>query len=366
MTAPAGNPDNEVFDIESYDYKLPQDLIAQNPADRRQDSRLLVLGKKTGSIRHLRFYEIADLINPGDLLVVNNTKVLPARLFGRKQTGGKVEVLLIDYAGGRQTGAEPYCFECRCLIRASKAPGIGTKLFFDKGLEAIVTAVCNGTFDVKFLSPAPFEKILDQIGHVPLPPYIQRQPGLASQKDRTCYQTVYAEKSGAVAAPTAGLHFTEELLEKIMQKGADIARITLHVSYGTFMPVRVTDIRNHQMHSEHYEVPQAAAEKINAARREKRRIIAVGTTSVRTLEFASDDSGKITPHKAACDLFIYPGYRFKTIDAMITNFHLPKSTLLMLVSAFAGKQNILSAYRQAVEEKYRFFSYGDAMFIADL
>ncbi len=365
MTSPGPKPDGNEYDIASYDYNLPEKLIAQHPADNRQDSSLLVLGKNSGDITHRRFYEIADLLDAGDLLVINNTKVVPARLFGKKASGGKVEVLLIDYAGRRQTGTEPICFECRCLIRASKAPKPGAELLFDKGLVARVTAVRDGTFDVEFCCPEPFEKILGQIGHVPLPPYIRRDQNSSQPRDHDAYQTVYAAQSGAVAAPTAGLHFSEDLLWQIQQKDIEIAEITLHVSYGTFMPVRVTDIRKHRMHTEHYEISGAAADRINAARSQNRRIVAVGTTSVRTLEYAAGLKGGLNAHRGKCDLFIYPGYEFKLVNAMITNFHLPKSTLLMLVSAFAGKQNILAAYKEAVEKKYRFFSYGDAMFITD-
>ncbi|MFW6283819.1 MAG: tRNA preQ1(34) S-adenosylmethionine ribosyltransferase-isomerase QueA [Desulfosalsimonas sp.] len=353
-------PGQNPYDIDAYDYDLPEELIAQHPADSRQDSRLLVLSRPDGATAHRRFYQLADLLCAGDVLVVNNTKVIPARLFGHKTSGGRVEVLLIDYAGRKQTGTRPDRFECRCLIRASKAPKPGTRLVFDDNLQAKVVSSENGTFVVEFTCTARFEEILHKIGHVPLPPYIRRT---GQKDDRHAYQTVYAAQNGAVAAPTAGLHFSGGLLEKIRQNGVEIAEITLHVSYGTFMPVRVTDIREHQMHTEHYEISAPAADRINAALAGGRRIVAVGTTSVRTLEYATDDSGRIQSGSGQCDLFIYPGYRFTAVDAMITNFHLPRSTLMMLVSAFAGKENIMAAYREAISEKYRFFSYGDAMFI---
>ncbi|MFO7860249.1 MAG: tRNA preQ1(34) S-adenosylmethionine ribosyltransferase-isomerase QueA [Desulfosalsimonas sp.] len=353
-------PEQNPYDIGAYDYDLPEELIAQHPADIRQDSRLLVVSRADGTTAHRRFYQIADLLCAGDVLVVNNTKVIPARLFGHKASGGKIEVLLIDYAGRKQTGTRPDRFECRCLIRASKAPPPGTRLVFDDSLHAEVISAENGTFVVEFTCSARFEEILHKIGHVPLPPYIRRT---GQKHDRHAYQTVYAAENGAVAAPTAGLHFSRGLLEKIRQNGVEIAEITLHVSYGTFMPVRVTNIREHQMHTEHYEISAPAADRINAARANGRRIVAVGTTSVRTLEYAADDFGHIQSGSGQCDLFIYPGYRFKAVDAMITNFHLPRSTLLMLVAAFAGKENIMAAYRDAISERYRFFSYGDAMFI---
>lgn len=360
MNANRAKPGQNPYDIDTYDYDLPESLIAQHPADQRQDSRLLVLSRADGATAHRRFYQVADFLCAGDVLVVNNTKVIPARLFGHKASGGKVEVLLIDYAGRKQTGTRPDRFECRCLIRASKAPRPGARLVFDDSLHAAVISAESGTFVVEFTCAAPFEKILHKIGHVPLPPYIRRN---GKQEDRHAYQTVYAAQNGAVAAPTAGLHFSAGLLEKIRQNGVEIAEITLHVSYGTFMPVRVTDIREHQMHTEHYEISAPAADRINAALAGGRRIVAVGTTSVRTLEYAADDSGRIQSGAGQCDLFIYPGYRFKAVDAMITNFHLPRSTLMMLVSAFAGKNHIMAAYHEAIAEKYRFFSYGDAMLI---
>ncbi|MCF8110634.1 MAG: tRNA preQ1(34) S-adenosylmethionine ribosyltransferase-isomerase QueA [Desulfobacteraceae bacterium] len=355
---------NPGYDINEFYYELPDSLIAQHPADRRENSRLLVLDRQSGGTEHYLFHDLPQMLNPSDVLVINDTRVIPARLLGRKkETGGKIEVLVIDYAGGIQTGTNPYTFQCECLIRASKAPGPGARLEFDHGLSACVLFAGQGTYTIEFKSDIPFEKMLEKTGRVPLPPYIRRSEHDSGADDRINYQTVYAAKNGAVAAPTAGFHFSQALLDRLEQKGIELVSITLHVSYGTFMPVRVTDIRDHKMHTEHYDISPDAAEKINRAGRQKKRIVAVGTTSVRTLEYAADHKRNIRPGHGACDLFIYPGYRFKIVDAMITNFHLPKSTLLMLVSAFAGRQNIFSAYREAIEKGYRFFSYGDAMLI---
>ena len=350
-----------MYSLADYDYELPEDLIAQAPVRQRDHSRLLHLNRKNGAISHHRFAEITAMLAPSDVLVINDTEVIPARLYGKKITGGKVEVLIVNYpeatadaSGGR--------FSCECLIRASKAPKPGTELDFGPELSAVVKEFQNNKFLVEFTAETAFEKILDSQGEVPLPPYIRR-PG--TETDRHTYQTVYAASKGAVAAPTAGFHFTESLLDGLHQKGIEIAAITLHVSYGTFMPVRVQDIRNHEMHSENYSISKDTASVINRAKAEGRRIVAVGTTSVRTLEYAADESGRIHPHNGTCDLFIYPGYPFKTVDAMITNFHLPRSTLLMLVSAFAGRAHIFSAYQEAVRRRYRFYSYGDAMLIDD-
>ncbi len=352
-----------MYSLSDYDYHLPSDLIAQHPAVNREESRLLHITRDTGSLSHYFFFNIIDLLRFSDVLVVNNTEVIPARLFGRKETGGKVEVLLLNYADGISKQNDSLSFECRCLIRASKGPKTGAKLIFDKGLTAEIIDVHDSTYTIRFSSDEPFETILYQLGHVPLPPYIKRD-GNHSTNDSRFYQTVYASMKGAVAAPTAGLHFSEKLLEQIKSKGVKIVPITLHVSYGTFLPIRVTDIRDHEMHAEWYSLPEDTAAVINNAKANNGRIIAVGTTSVRTLEFTSDSQGKVKPGSGSCDMFIYPGYSYKTVDAIITNFHLPKSTLLMLVSAFAGRENILHAYEEAVREKYRFYSYGDAMLIA--
>ncbi|MGD9082430.1 MAG: tRNA preQ1(34) S-adenosylmethionine ribosyltransferase-isomerase QueA, partial [Desulfobacterales bacterium] len=322
-----------MFLLNDYNYDLPDGLIAQKPADQRDRSKLLFLHKETGKLSHHKFYEIYDLLLPTDLLVLNDTQVIPARLFGKKNTGGKVEVFILDYPGGRENsgGSE---LVLRCLIKASKRPKNGTPLLFAQGLQAQVVDGQEGIYTVKFLCKNNFERLLDRIGHVPLPPYIKRND---SKNDRTSYQTVYASQKGAVASPTAGLHFSKKLLKKLAKKGVRIVTITLHVGYGTFLPVRVSDIRDHKIHSEWYSISKNTANVINRAKTEGRRIIAVGTTCVRALEYASDDGGDVAHGGGSCDLFIYPGYRFKVVNAMITNFHLPKSTLLMLVAAFAGR-----------------------------
>ncbi len=357
-----------MYSLSDYDYELPEALIAQKPAERRDHSRLLHLNLADGGLSHHRFSDNAELLSPGDLLVVNDTAVIPARLFGKKASGGKVELLILNYP--QEPAAAEDRISCECLIRASKAPSPGTHLDFGPELSASVKNSCNGRFTVEFRAQTAFEKILERQGEVPLPPYIRRSSENSAElmerpDDRQSYQTVYAARKGAVAAPTAGLHFTQALLDRLHQKGVELAALTLHVSYGTFMPIRVKDIRDHRMHAETYSIPEAAASAVNRAKSQGRRIVAVGTTSVRTLEYAAGEDGCIRPHTGSCDLFIYPGYRFKTVDAMITNFHLPRSTLLMLVSAFAGKENIFAAYRTAVRNQYRFFSYGDAMLIDD-
>ena len=346
-----------MYSLSDYDYHLPPELIAQKPLAQRDQSRLLVLNRKTGELSHREFSTLPDLLSPKDLMVVNNTKVIPGRLPGHKDTGGKIEVLILDYAGAQKGQG---LFISNCLIKASKATKPGTHLFFGDQLEAEVLDGQNGVYTLKFLFQGNFQDLLDEIGRVPLPPYIKRAQ---DADDRRSYQTVYASTRGAVAAPTAGFHFTEVLMNQIKSGGTDTVSVTLHIGYGTFLPVRVSDIRGHRMHSERFTVPEVTADSINNARDEGKRIIAVGTTSVRALEFASDINGKITAGSGSCDLFIYPGYNFKMVDAMITNFHLPKSTLLMLVSAFAGRENILRAYEEAIKERYRFYSYGDAMFI---
>ncbi|MBW1821791.1 MAG: tRNA preQ1(34) S-adenosylmethionine ribosyltransferase-isomerase QueA, partial [Deltaproteobacteria bacterium] len=297
---------------------------------------------------------------PGDILIINNTEVIPGRLLGRKETGGKAEVLILDYAGGK---ADSGNFASECLINASKHTKAGTFIFFGNGLKGEVTGFFNGVYSLKFYCSGDFESLLYKMGKIPLPPYIKRNENDSSCNDKTAYQTVYAREKGAVAAPTAGLHFTKELIEKLKSRGVGIAAITLHVGYGTFLPVRSSDIRDHRIHSERFFIPESTAVIINRARKEGRRIIAVGTTCVRTLEFASDKNGTVSSGNGICNLFIYPGYKFKVVDAMITNFHLPESTLLMLVSAFAGRENVLGAYKCAIKNKYRFYSYGDAMLI---
>jgi S-adenosylmethionine:tRNA ribosyltransferase-isomerase len=349
-----------MFLLRNYNYNLPEELIAQNPVAQRDRSRLLLVDRKTKMLAHHRFYDICDLLSPSDVLVINNTAVIPARLVGQKETGGKAEVLILRYPDGGKDRMDTGEFICRCIIKTSKRPKDGATLFFDQGLKAKIVNFKDGIYRVKFLYNGRFEKLLDRIGRIPLPPYIKRTD---SKEDRTFYQTVYASQKGAVAAPTAGLHFSESLLEKLRKKGVKIVAITLHVSYGTFLPVRVSDIRDHRIHSEGYFVGKQTADVINHEKAKGNRIVAVGTTCVRTLEYASNQSGVVDHGSGNCDLFIYPGYGFKVVDAMITNFHLPKSTLLMLVSAFAGRETVLKAYEAAIRERYRFFSYGDAMLI---
>ena len=362
-----------MYNLSDYSYNLPDSLIAQTPCEHRSLSRLMHLDRRSHGINHRRFLDIADLLRPGDLLVVNDTRVVPARLLGHKHTGGRVEVLIIDYAAGMKHLADTGLFQCDCLIRASRRPGPGTVLELGRDITATVIEHRDRISVVSFEGGNDFLFRLKKAGKMPLPPYIKRDqdPGqgegapaqMDEYKDRQDYQTVYATAEGAVAAPTAGLHFTNDLLATLSEKGVEVARITLHVGYGTFVPVRVKDIRDHQIHSEYFIVDEQTAEKINRARGDGRRVIAVGTTSVRTLEFCTDACGRISAGQGRCDLFIYPGYRFKCVDAMITNFHLPESTLLMLISAFYDRERILDAYKAAVAEKYRFFSYGDAMFI---
>jgi S-adenosylmethionine:tRNA ribosyltransferase-isomerase len=351
-----------VYSLSDYRYDLPPERIAQSPAPDRDASRLLILDRETGATGHRRFRDLPDLLRPTDLLVVNNTQVVPARLTGRKESGGRAEVLILDYTGAANNGGPPVH---RCLVKASKRARPGSRIRFDDDLEGEIIDFSDGIHTVRFACRGDFEKTLYRIGRMPLPPYIRRdEEADAPCDDGTAYQTVYAARKGAVAAPTAGLHFTPDLLERLKAAGVGIAEITLHVGYGTFLPVRVDDIREHRMHAETYTIPDAAADAVNRAKADNRRIVAVGTTCVRTLEWAADENGRIGSGSGECDLFIYPGYRFRAVDAMITNFHLPESTLLMLVSAFAGRDRVLAAYREAVERGYRFYSYGDAMLIS--
>lgn len=349
-----------MFSITDYDYDLPKEFIAQKPIEKRDQSKLIFLHRKTGELSHHKFYEICDFLSPSDILVVNNTEVIPGRLIGKKDTGGKAEILILDY--NKRKDDNTFIYEC--LIKTSKRARQGTTIFFDQGLKAEVINSRNGIYSARFTCKGNFEEFLYRIGKVPLPPYIRRDKDNIACDDKKSYQTVYASQKGAIAAPTAGFHFTEELIEKLKLKDIKIVEITLHVGYGTFLPVRVSDIKNHKIHSEWCTVPEKSAKIINNAKTNGSRIIAVGTTCVRSLEYLSDTNGNILNKSGNCDLFIYPGYKFKVIDAMITNFHLPKSTLLMLVSAFAGRENILNAYREAINKKYRFYSYGDAMLIA--
>lgn len=333
-------------------YDLPKELIAQDPLEDRSSSRLMVLDSKTGEIRHQVFSDIIDYLKPGDCLVRNNTKVIPARLFGsREETGGVVELLLLKRREGDVW---------ETLVKPGKKARTGTKLVFGEGQlkGEIIDVLEDGNRLIRFSYEGIFEEILDTLGQMPLPPYITHQ-----LKDKNRYQTVYAKYEGSAAAPTAGLHFTDELFRKIEEKGVIVANVTLHVGLGTFRPVKVDDVTKHHMHSEYYRIEPQEAEKINQAKKNGGRIICVGTTSCRTIESASDENGILHPGEGDTEIFIYPGYKFKILDALITNFHLPESTLLMLVSALAGKDTIMHAYEEAVREKYRFFSFGDAMFI---
>lgn len=333
-------------------FDLPQELIAQDPLEDRSSSRLMVLDRETGEIEHHIFKEVIDYLNPGDCLVVNNTKVIPARLFGSKEgTEAKIEILLLKRK-------ENDVWET--LVKPGKKAKPGTIISFGDGLLTgeVIDVVEEGNRLIKFTYDGIFEEILDQLGQMPLPPYITHQ-----LKDKNRYQTVYAKHDGSAAAPTAGLHFTPELLEAIKAKGVNIAHVTLHVGLGTFRPVKVEDVTNHHMHSEFYIVEEDQAKLINETKQRGGKIVSVGTTSCRTLESATDDQGVLHAGSGWTDIFIYPGYQFKMIDRLITNFHLPESTLLMLVSALAGKDNIMAAYEEAVKERYRFFSFGDAMMI---
>ena len=333
-------------------FDLPQELIAQDPLEDRSSSRLLVLDRETGKTEHHIFKDVIDYLNPGDCLVVNNTKVIPARLFGSKEgTEAKIEILLLKRK-------ENDVWET--LVKPGKKAKPGTRISFGDGLLTgeVIDVVEEGNRLIKFTYDGIFEEILDQLGQMPLPPYITHQ-----LKDKNRYQTVYAKHDGSAAAPTAGLHFTPELLEAIKAKGVNIAHVTLHVGLGTFRPVKVEDVTNHHMHSEFYIVEEDQAKLINETKQRGGKIVSVGTTSCRTLESATDDQGILHAGSGWTDIFIYPGYKFKMIDRLITNFHLPESTLLMLVSALAGKDKIMAAYEEAVKERYRFFSFGDAMLI---
>ena len=353
-----------MYSLTDYDYELPEALIAQTPSKKRDESRLLLLDRKSGSCSHYSFKNVYELLEPSDVLVINNTEVIPGRLFGKKETGGKVELLILDYAERAELKSENGEVVCQCLIKTSKRPKLGTAFIFDQGLTAEVIDFKDRIALVKFIYQGKFEHVLYKIGKTPLPPYIKRtKKEIDTIDDCAMYQTVYASEKGAVAAPTAGLHFTKDLLNRLNVKGIKTVSVTLHVGYGTFLPVRVSNIREHRMHRERFSLSKKAAATLNEAKAKGSRIIGVGSTSVRTLEYSTDDTGRISEQDGWSDLFIYPGYRFKMVDAMITNFHLPKSTLLMLVSAFAGRDTIMKAYGEAVKEEYRFYSYGDAMLI---
>ncbi|WP_299997828.1 tRNA preQ1(34) S-adenosylmethionine ribosyltransferase-isomerase QueA [uncultured Clostridium sp.] len=335
-----------------FDFYLPEELIAQYPLEKRDYSRLMVLDKATGEIEHKHFYDVIDYLNKDDTLVLNNTRVMPARLIGEKAiSGGKIEFLLLKRIEGDKW---------ECLAKPGKRAKIGTEFTFGEGkLKCkVVDIVEEGNRIIEFSYDGIFEQVLDDLGEMPLPPYITEK-----LEDRERYQTVYSKEQGSAAAPTAGLHFTKELLEKVKEKGVNIAYVTLHVGLGTFRPVKVDDVNEHVMHSEFYHLEEEDAKIINETKKRGNKIISVGTTSTRTLETIGDENGFVKPQSGWTNIFIYPGYKFKVVDKLITNFHLPESTLIMLVSALAGKEKVMNAYNEAVKEKYRFFSFGDSMII---
>jgi len=339
---------------EDFDFELPEALIAQHPPATRESSRLMVLDRSDGTVRTALFPDIVSFFSKGDLLVVNDTRVIPARLLGFKESGGKIEVFLVRRLPGDD---EVWA----CLTKSSKPPRQGARILLDGGIEATVLEGGEEPYKrLRFICQGDFFKRLEEVGRIPLPPYIRRDD---TPLDRERYQTVYAGVPGAVAAPTAGLHFTPRTFERLRAQGVEIRALTLHVGLGTFLPVRTDDLAIHRMHEEAYHIPSETADAVNRAKAEGRRVFALGTTTTRTLEHALNDSGHLQSGEGDSDLFIYPGFRFRIVDALITNFHLPRSTLLMLVSAFAGKDFVLNAYRRAVDEKFRFFSYGDCMLI---
>ena len=340
--------------VEDFRFDLPEELIAQHPLKERDTSRLLVVDKKTGELEHRHFHDITDYLRSGDVLVLNDTRVIPARLLGvKEETEGKIEFLLLN-----RKKLDIY----ECLAKPGKRARVGSRFTFGDGLlkAEVIEVLDNGNRIVQFFYEGVFEEILDRLGEMPLPPYIKEK-----LEDRERYQTVYSREEGSAAAPTAGLHFTESLLKKIRDMGVEVAFLTLHVGLGTFRPVKVESVENHDMHSEFYSLTEANADVINRAKQEGRRIISVGTTSTRTLETIADEKGMVREDSGYTKIFIYPGYTFKCVDCLITNFHLPESTLIMLVSALAGKENIMNAYETAVRERYRFFSFGDSMFIKE-
>ena len=335
-----------------FNFDLPEELIAQHPLEKRDTSRLMVLDKATGEIEHRHFYDVLEYLNAGDTLVLNNTRVLPARLIGEKEgTGGKIEFLLLRRIEGDKW---------ECLAKPGKRAKIGTVFTFGEGkLKCkVVDIIEEGNRIIEFMYDGIFEQVLDELGEMPLPPYITER-----LEDKERYQTVYSKEKGSAAAPTAGLHFTEELLTKVREKGVNIAYVTLHVGLGTFRPVKVDDVNEHVMHSEYYHLDAENAKIINDTKKNGGRIISVGTTSTRTLETIGDENGIVSEQSGWTNIFIYPGYKFKVVDNLITNFHLPESTLIMLVSALAGKEHVMNAYNEAVKERYRFFSFGDSMII---
>ena len=337
-----------------FNFYLPEELIAQHPLEKRDSSKLMVLDKKSGEITHSSFHNIINYLNEGDTLVLNNTRVMPARLIGEKQgTGGKIEFLLLKRIEGDKW---------ECLAKPGKKAKIGQKFTFGEGKLTceVIDIIEEGNRIIEFSYEGIFEQVLDELGDMPLPPYITEK-----LEDKERYQTVYSKEKGSAAAPTAGLHFTKELLNEIKEKGVNIAYLTLHVGLGTFRPVKVEDVNDHVMHSEFYELDEENAEVINSTKKRNNKVITVGTTSTRTLETIADENGMVKAQKGWTDIFIYPGYKFKIVDQLITNFHLPESTLIMLVSALAGKENVMKAYNEAVENSYRFFSFGDSMFIKE-
>lgn len=356
-----GDREAFTYDLNDYHYELPESLIAQEPLKERESCRLMVLDRSGETLDHRRFDEIGWFLKPGDLLVLNDTRVLFARLQGMKPSGGKIELLVLDPRASQET---PAGVVCTCLVKAAKPPRGGSRITLKDGLQAeVMSAPEKGRVQIRLLTSDPLSVILERAGEVPLPPYIHRDGLSRLDDDATFYQTVYAREPGSIAAPTAGLHFSPALLKELAERGVEVVALTLHVGYGTFAPMRVKDIREHTIHREYAEISLDAADRIARAKAEGRRIVAVGTTSVRVLENAALNKGWVEPFSGYCDLYIYPGFRFLVVDALITNFHLPQSSLFLLVSAFAGRKTMLRAYEEAVRKEYRFFSYGDAMLI---
>ena len=353
----------EDLKLEAYHYDLPHESIAQRPADKRDNSKLLVLNRTDKSHQHLHFSDVHEFIQKGDLLVVNNTKVFPARLFGQKATGGKIEVFLLEFPKLIENSS--HSARAHGLLKSSKRPAIASTITISEELHCQVVDYLDGgkaLIEIYFNEELGLVRCLELAGNVPLPPYINRKEG-STKEDSQRYQTVYADQPGAVAAPTAGLHFTTELLDKLKDKGVTIAEVTLHVGYGTFAPVRESDITRHQIHREYLTIGRDVVKKVNETKKQGGKIWAVGTTSVRALEFGAKETGALQPMEDWCDLYIYPGFTFKVIDNLITNFHLPDSSLMFLVSALCGRETLLSCYTSAIKKGYRFFSYGDAMAI---
>jgi len=354
--------------LEAYNYHLPEENIAQFPAEKRDHSRLLLVNRTTGKMEHLHFHQLTRLFRPGDLLVINDTKVFPARLYGRKESGGKVEVFLLNYptpVAGNKTPLKKVIFCCEALIKSSRPPNPQSRIFIDDQNYCTMVKPCGRgkwLIELVLLSGTNLDSLLDNTGDVPLPPYIKRNEG-TSDNDKQRYQTVYAHQPGAVAAPTAGLHFTDDLLRRLKEKGIGTMPVTLHVGYGTFAPVQDKEILNHNIHREYIEISEQTANLVNETKLKGGKIWAVGTTTVRALEFSTDRDHQVTPIKGWCDLYITPGFTFRVIDNLITNFHLPQSSLLFLVSALCGRQTLLDCYQEAIDHDYRFYSYGDAMAI---